>query len=186
VSKGGYDNVQFSIGDATRLHELRTQFDLIFSVEAMCHLDTDQQMRDFLNSASSALNPKGKIVLVDGFRSPTFDTCSPSQQLAMRLAERGFRIRRMPSKALWASLASEYGLTLVRDVDLTHQVLPFWRFGWRFAHAALRFSLLIKWIVSSSMNKRETGANLLSVSTAAHAFRNKGSAEYGVLVLQKQ
>jgi len=215
ASKGGYNNVQFSIGDATRLDELGTKFDIIFSVEAMCHLDTDQKMRDFLNSASLSLTPKGKIVLVDGFRSPSFDTCSPNQQLAMKLAERGFRIRRMPSKALWASMGSESGFKVVRDVDLTHQVLPFWRFGWRFAHVALKFSPLIRytcpwfvpdsydclrissllmrtyptldrWVASSSLNRRETAANLLSVSTAAHAFRNKGSAEYGVMVLEKQ
>jgi SAM-dependent methyltransferase len=145
ASKAGYNNVQFLTGDATCLHELGTKFDIIFAVEALCHLDTDQKMRDFLSSASSSLNPNGKIVIVDGFRSPGFDTCSPNQQLAMRLAETGFRIRRMPSKALWASLASESGFHVVRDVDLTQQVLPFWRLGWRFAHAALKFPPLIRY-----------------------------------------
>ena len=142
--KGGYENVHFSTGDATRLNELGEKFDVIFSVEAMCHLDTDQKMRDFLRSAASSLNSKGKIVLVDGFRSPNFDTCSQNQQLAMMLAERGFRIRRMPSKALWTTFGSEFGFKLVRDVELTEHVLPFWRFGWRFAHALLRFPWLIR------------------------------------------
>lgn len=144
MTKGGYKNIKFSVCDATQLDKLGEKFDIIFSVEAMCHLDTDQKMREFLHTAAASLHPKGKIILVDGFKSPNFDTCSPNQQLAMVLAEKGFRIRRMPSKALWASLGSASGFKVVSDLDLTEQVLPFWRFGWRFAHAALRFPWIIR------------------------------------------
>ena len=150
ASKGGYENVHFSVGSASGLHELGMTFDVIFSVEAMCHLDTDQKMEDFLCSAASSLTPKGKIVLVDGFRSRNFNRSTKNQQLAMVLAEKGFRIRRMPSKDLWTKLASEAGFSVVRDVDLTEQVLPFWRFGWRFARAALNFPRLIRFLCFAS------------------------------------
>ena len=45
---------------------------------------------------------------------------------------------------------------------------------------------LHRWVASGSLNARETAANLLAVATTAHAFRNKGSAEYGVMVFEKQ
>ena len=45
---------------------------------------------------------------------------------------------------------------------------------------------LHRWAAAGSLNARESAANLLAVATTAHAFRNKGSAEYGVMVFEKQ
>lgn len=143
-SRGNYKNVRFVNGDARDPTSFKTVYDIIFSVEALCHLDSENKMRDFLENTKNYLHNRGKLVIVDGFRSPDFNTSSENQQLAMMLAERGFQIKQMPSKADWILLASEYGLEVQRDVDLTEEVLPFWRLGWRVARFLLHFMPLTR------------------------------------------
>jgi len=94
----------------------------------------------------------------------------------MRLAECGFRIRRMPSKAEWVQEAKDVGLHLIRNVDLTSEALPFWTIGWRLARSILRLVPFVRVFGVTD--------NLLSVTMTAHAMR--GAAEYGVLVFQRR
>jgi hypothetical protein len=103
----------------------------------------------------------------------------------MQIAENGFRIREMPSKQTWIDLATDLNFILVQDRDLTAEVLPFWRQGWKLAHFVLQFSFLLRWIDWKHPKLRETAANFLSIATVAHAMRHRGAAEYGVLILQK-
>jgi hypothetical protein len=82
----------------------------------------------------------------------------------MRLAERGFQIRRMPSKAEWVQEAKEAGLHLVRSRDLTSEALPFWTTGWRAARSVLR--------LVPGVRALGVGADsLLAVTMTAHALR---------------
>jgi hypothetical protein len=82
-------------------------------------------------------------VIIDGFRSSNFDQASPDQQLAMRLAESGFRVQKMPSKADWVREAAEVGMKLTKELEMTNEVLPFWTLGWRVSRAVLRFPSLV-------------------------------------------
>jgi SAM-dependent methyltransferase len=180
-------NASFSLCDATTLDipDTTGHFDLIFAVEALCHLDTPTQRRDFLTQASSRLTRNGRIVIIDGFRSPQYCSASEPQRKAMQIAEHGFRIREMPSKQTWIDLAADLDFILVHDRDLTAEALPFWRQGWKLAHFVLQFSSLLRWIDWQHPQLRETAANLCSVATVAHAMRHRGAAEYGLLILQK-
>jgi len=180
-------NTTFSLCNATTLDipEPTHDFDLIFSVEALCHLDTPTQRRDFLTQASTRLNHNGRIVIIDGFRSPQYDSVSKQQQIAMQIAENGFRIREMPSKQTWIDLATDLNFLLVQDRDLTAEVLPFWRQGWKLAHFVLKFSSLLRWVDWKHPKLRESAANLFSVATVAHAMNHRGAAEYGLLIFQK-
>jgi ubiquinone/menaquinone biosynthesis C-methylase UbiE len=180
------NNADFSLCDATDLDSLHDNtFDLIFSVEALCHLDTPKQRRDFLTQAYSRLSKQGRIVIIDGFRSPNYENSSTEQQLAMQLAEAGFRIRQMCSKKQWIQLATDLNFTLLEDRDLTAEVLPFWRQGWRIAHFVLKFASVLRWIDWTQPKLRESAASFLSIATTAHALRKRGTAEYGMLILQK-
>lgn len=183
-------NASFHVADATKLvaSDFATpgSFDLIFGIEALCHMDSDATASSFMAQATALLRVGGRLVIVDGFRSATFETCPPDQRVAMMLAESGFRIRAMPSKQLWKRLADSHGLVLVRDTDLSHEALPFWVLGWRVARVVLLFPALVRLVVHLSAACRETAANLMSVSTTAHAMRERGAAEYGVLVFERR
>jgi 2-polyprenyl-3-methyl-5-hydroxy-6-metoxy-1,4-benzoquinol methylase len=188
-SKGGHSNVSFHVRDVTDLCSETTElgkFDLIFGCEALCHMDTTKNATAFIRSASTMLRPGGRLVIIDGFRSDTFNTFSPDQQTAMLLAESGFRICAMPSKVLWRQLAMESGFRgpPVRDMDLTKEALPFWTRGWRVARVVLLFPSLVHAFMTCSTSRRETAASLLSVATTAHAMHSR-SAEYGMLVFEK-
>lgn len=180
VAAGNYPNAAFAQGDATDLPGRARSYDVIFGVESLCHLDEVDKMRAFLRGAAQLLRRTGRIVIVDGFRAAHYASAPRDQQLAMVLAERGFRVRRMPSKAEWIERAAEVGLRVLDNINLTHQALPFWTLGWRVSRAALRCPNLVRLAAASSPARAQTAASLLSVATTAHALR--GAAEYGVLV----
>ena len=177
--KGGYSNVELFVGDGTEfLGSMKdTVYDVVFGVESLCHLDTAAKLKAFVASAARRLTfPGGRLVVVDGFRSAGFDDAPEDHRTAMRLAERGFHIRAMPSKAEWVQEAGAAGLHLVRSLDLTSEALPFWTMGWRLARTVLRLVPFVRAL--------GVGAdNLLSVAMTAHALRE--AAEYGVLVFER-
>jgi len=184
---GKFTNTRFSLCDATRFENLASvSLDLIFSVEALCHLDTSTKRHDFLSHAYNRLCEHGRIVIIDGFRSFKFEQSSMNQQTAMRLAETGFRIRKMPTKDEWINLARDLNFELIEDRDLTQEVLPFWTMGWRMACFVLKFSFVLKYMKIFRINMQETVGNFISVATTAHALRDRGSAEYGMIILQKK
>jgi SAM-dependent methyltransferase len=184
---GAFTNTEFSLCDATRFDNLPpNRFDLIFSVEALCHLDTSHKRHDFLTHAYNRLGRRGRIVIIDGFRSLNFDKSSANQQTAMCLAEAGFRIRKMPTKNEWIDLARDLNFELIEDRDLTREVLPFWRLGWRMARFILKFSYFLKYMKRFNMGMEQTTGNFISIVTTAHAFRDRGTAEYGMIILQKK
>jgi len=180
-----YENTEFAMCDACTLNAFEGHtFDLIFAVEALCHLDSRQKRNDFMTCAAKRLNNGGQLVIIDGFRSPNFEQASSEQQMAMRIAERGFQINEMATKSAWKSHASEHNFNVVQDQDLTAEVLPFWQQGWRVARFILNFAHLFRVAGVCSPTAKKTSANLLSVATTAHAFRDQGAAEYGMLTLQ--
>ena len=176
---GGYANVEFFCGDGAEFLSAvsDTEYDVVFGVESLCHLDTVAKLKAFLTNVARRLTfPGGRLVIVDGFRSAGFAVTSEDHRTAMRLAECGFRIRRMPSKAEWVQEAKSVGLHLIRNVDLTPEAMPFWTLGWRLARTILRLVPFVRLFGFAD--------NLLSVATTAHALT--GAAEYGVLVFQRR
>ncbi len=182
------DDFRFYLGDARNPPDAARDggpYDIVFGVESMCYLDTDEKMEDFFSFAETRVRSGGRIVIVDGFRADDFDAHSPNARLAMRLAERGMRLGRMPSRGLWKDVASRRGFVVVADVDLTAEALPFWTTGWRVARALLLFAgALVSRYRASDPARAETFANFVAVCTTAHAMRS-GAARYGVLVLER-
>lgn len=191
-SSSSSTNVRFVVGDVLLDHTTLQQggpYDVIFGCESLCYMDTPRKARTFLRQAHRMLVPAtGRLVIIDGFRSPSFATCPPDQRRAMRIAEEGFRIGHhngggMPSKAAWRRWGEAAGFRVVRDVDLTEEARPFWNLGWRVAHTLL--AVLPAWVFRRSIVKHwpETAANFQAVAMVAHALRGRGAAEYGMLVL---
>ena len=176
----GIKNAEFREQDM--LAEPNGKYGVIFGVESLCYMDTAKKRMRFMQNAAAMLENWGYVVIVDGFRSASFDTNSVDLQVVTCLAERGFRIKRLASKDDWINAAKSAGLRLVREMDLTEEAIPFWTKGWRVARTVLRaFPYFARWLVAY---RPETAANLLAVATTAFALRG-GAAEYGVLVFKR-
>ena len=176
-------NVQFFKEDVCALSHKEASYDVIFGIESLCHLDTEQQVNALCKNAHRVLKQNGKLVIIDGFRSRNHDDTHTEAELAMNLAENGFRIRKMPSKDLWVSSGRSFSLVHVQDIDLTHEALPFWVLAWKIAHCLLKYYPgLLRVYFTWSNTTRESGANFVSALMVAYAM-TLGSAEYGVLVL---
>jgi SAM-dependent methyltransferase len=187
-----YPNVHFHMGDAATASSYtgifsQHSFDIIFGVESFCHIDTTERMRNIISNVALHLTFKGRLIVIDGFRSENFSQSPPDQQLAMRLAERAFGIREMHPMSQWVEVAYPAGLELKGMEDLTTQALPFWTLGWRFAHAILHHApaWVIRRLRATPFIGRSTD-NLLAVATVAHAMRDRASAVYGVMVFAKK
>lgn len=199
AAAGVAGNTAFVVGDAAAPPEaLRApaaaadataRFDAMFGIESFCHMDDPAKLAAFLDYAATALRPSGRLIVVDGFRADDDAAQEADVREAMNLAESGFRITRMPSRATWKALAAAHGgFNVVAETDLTQQALAFWRRGWRVAHLLLRLSPIaatLRAYFASSPQRRETGANFASVLMTAYAMA-LGSANYGVLVFQKR
>ena len=140
-------NVRFIKGDAALPMPLpiaALTFDLIYGIEALCHLDSDEQLVAFLESAYKILKPGGKIVVVDVYRSKSFESQPSDVQQAMNLAESGFRICRMASKDTWRTLGTSVGFKVIQDINLTPQAAGFWLLAWKVAQLLMLFPWLLK------------------------------------------
>jgi len=115
----------------------------------------------------------------------TLTNVDPDQQMAMRMAESGFRIRRMPSQLDWCAVMAKYGLVLQDSHDLTKNAIVFWTKWWRFARFILKFPWFVCWYGNSSKDRMEFTAGLLSAATVAHAMRGKGAGNYALLEFVK-
>ena len=176
-----YKNVRFQVHNILS-DSLEGKFSVIFSVESLCYMDTTKKRIRFMQKITGALEKWGCLVIVDGFRSASFDTKSVELQVVTCLAERGLGIKRAPSKDDWIEAARGVGFRLVRNVDLTEEAIPFWNQGWRVARSVFRaFPYFARWLVSATP---QTAANLLVGATAAFTLRG-GAVEYGVLVFRR-
>ena len=189
ASKANLKNVEFHKQDASNITGavLNMHFDIIFAIESFCHLDSEEKLRSFVQFASAALAPGGKIIVVDGFRSGTFDNLPSNVQQAMNLAESGFRIKCMPSKAMWVALADANGFNVLENIDLTDQAARFWTKWWKIAQLLLLppfGHFIMKHYFRLTLQTAETGSNMLAMIMTAYAM-NLGSGEYGVLVFKK-
>lgn len=180
--RGAHTNASFSLQDFLALDEQAT-YDCIFGCESLCHMDDAAKVQAFATKAQRVLRPGGRVVIVDGFRASTFDSCSPEQRQAMLLAESGFRINKMPSVQDWKEAFAPLGFRVATDTDYTDEVLPFWTTGWRVARGVMLFPWLVRLLCRSSKRK-ETLSNLVAVMFTAHAM-SSGAAHYGMLVLER-
>ena len=180
--QGRYANASFELGDGTDLgayeHALRA-----FSRLRPCVTCARRTSAgSFLQGAARALRPGARLVIVDGF-APS--TCVPAAdaQRALEHAEHGFHIGPLATVREWATDAKDAGLRVVLNQDLTAQVLPFWRCGWRVARALMHLSPLWACFVRSKQRWRHTMGNFVAVTTTAQAM-HAGAAKYAMLVLE--
>jgi ubiquinone/menaquinone biosynthesis C-methylase UbiE len=181
AAAGGLCNATFHVADANVMKRTHQMYDLIFGCEALNYVGADT----FFRRLARPLRPGGRLVVIDGFRSRTFNTCHENQQRAMILAESAFHINAMHSKGRWIRRGKAAGFNLIRNIDLTKEAEPFWTLGWRLVRYFLCFPNALRWYMGTHPHRTKTVENLVAICMVSHALRNRAAAEYGMLVLGK-
>jgi len=183
ASVGGLLNASFVVDNMAKLETHSFWYDVIFGCESLCHVSSDEQMMQFVGNVKRLLRSKGRLVIIDGFRGGSFKMCDQRYQTAMRVAEKGFNVNVLPSKSQWIKHCKRADLHLVKDLDFSSEVLPFWTMGWRWARLVLKMPYLARLLLHPSTNR--IFGNVLAVSMTAYALRSE-AAEYGMLVFEKR
>ena len=141
-------------------------YDVVYGIESLCHVE-HQDRPGFLRHARQRLRANGTLVVVDGFRSEHFSRASEWSRDAMRAAEAGFRITRMPTVRDWTQDAVAAGFRCEPFDDWTEAAVPFWRTA--------------RWIarVAYIMGLGDPG-NVAASLAVGHAL-DGGAAVYGAL-----
>ena len=95
--------------------------DCVFVVESLCHA-TD--LPQALHEVARVLRPGGRFIVVDGWRTVTFDRLAPIVRDATVAVERAMAVSAGQTLPQWRRVASECGLHVIEDLDLTAQIEP--------------------------------------------------------------
>lgn len=187
ASIGKYKNVGFSLKDVRDISPsggVGNKYDVIFGCESLCHMDTYHDMDAFVRVARNLLVTNGRVVVCDGFRGESYSQCNTMQKDCMLLAECGFSIREMPSVASWTTCFESNGFKRIDYVDLTKEVLPFWRIGWKVARLFLMYiPCIFRYLYRKCPRLRQSIHSMVSVMTVAQSFKS-GAADYGLIVFE--
>jgi SAM-dependent methyltransferase len=114
-------NVEIHEGD---FHELRLpdgHFDLVFSVEAVCHAeDVYRVMRE----VRRLLRPAGRFVSIEPWRCAGFAKLPEPVRTSVRVVEQAFILPNLQEFDRWVAKTSALGFALVTSEDLTAAILP--------------------------------------------------------------
>jgi ubiquinone/menaquinone biosynthesis C-methylase UbiE len=117
----GISNLKFEQGNFQDLQFPDDSFDLVFEVESVCHA-TD--MKKALSESRRVLKSQGFFIVIDGFRSPDFDSFSEDLKTAAKLAEISMAVEKGWKINEWTSLCETVGLKVEKMDDLSMAIMP--------------------------------------------------------------
>ncbi|MEA2219775.1 MAG: hypothetical protein QOJ35_2401 [Solirubrobacteraceae bacterium] len=109
------------VGDFQALAFADASQDCVYAVESLCHA-TD--LPRALGEVARVLRPRGRLVVIDGWRSDAFDELDPAVREATVAVERAMAVSAGRSLAAWKRTARACGLRLTEELDLTAQIAP--------------------------------------------------------------
>jgi SAM-dependent methyltransferase len=108
---GDFQDLAF--GDATQ--------DCVFVVESLCHaIDLPRA----LSEAARVLRPRGRFVVIDGWRTDAFGSLPAIVREATVAIELAMAVSAGRSLSSWKSTAARCGLRVTEELDLTDQIVP--------------------------------------------------------------
>jgi ubiquinone/menaquinone biosynthesis C-methylase UbiE len=171
-------NVQFLRGDFHHLTFDDQSFDLIFSIESICHAN---DLRQVLSEAFRVARPGARLVVFDGYRRSGFDDLDVKLRVAARLAEAAMAVDKSWIIDDWLNVANEVGFRLIDHQDLTQAIMPnlrrFERMARRFFGSPLRQA--IKVLLPPRLIRNAVAGLLMSATTQA------GAHQYSMIVLER-
>jgi SAM-dependent methyltransferase len=114
-------NARTEVGDFQDLQLAENTYDCVFVVESFCHA-TDLP-RAFAE-VKRVLRPGGRFVVIDAWRTDTFDSAPEPIREAVVSVERAMAVADAKNFTVWKQLATDSGLRIAEDLDLTEQIKP--------------------------------------------------------------
>lgn len=114
-------NLEIHEGDFHRLPYADQSFDLVFSVEAICHAADVYQV---VEEAHRVLRPGGRFVTIEPWRRPGFETLGEAARKAVRLVEAVFVLPDLQEFDRWLGRTTALGFEPISSDDLTAATLP--------------------------------------------------------------
>jgi SAM-dependent methyltransferase len=114
-------NLDIRYGDFHRLPFADASFDLVFSVEAICHA-TD--VYEVVREVRRVLRPGGRFVSIDPWRSPGFNALDEAARTSVRIVEAAFILPNVQEFDRWLDRTVEIGFEQVSSEDVTVAVVP--------------------------------------------------------------
>ena len=114
-------NVRFQFGDYHDLSAFEDNaYDIVFVIEALCHSTNKPQV---LREAKKKLKRGGLFIIIDGYRRDRDTPLSPSEDIMVKLIERGFSVNRFECiRDVEGYMREEFSIAEAKDVSLC--VLP--------------------------------------------------------------
>jgi SAM-dependent methyltransferase len=113
--------VTFQQGDFHHLPFTDGSFDLVFSIESLCHA-TD--LRQVLGEAIRVMRPSARLVVFDGYRQAGFEGLDPQVKQAARLTEAAMAVDHSWIIDDWLGVARDVGFRVIDCHDLTREIMP--------------------------------------------------------------
>jgi arsenite methyltransferase len=114
-------NLDIDEGDFHRLPYADESFDLVFSVEAICHAaDVYQVMKE----VRRVLRQGGRFVTIEPWRRPEFETLGQSARDAAQLIETVFVLPNLQEFDRWLERTTTLGFEPILTEDVTAATLP--------------------------------------------------------------
>ena len=114
-------NLDIHEGDFHRLPYADESFDLVFSVEAICHAADVYQV---VEEVRRVLRPGGRFVTIEPWRRPEFETLGESTKDAVRLVETVFVLPNLQEFDRWLERTTTLGFESILSEDVTAATLP--------------------------------------------------------------
>ena len=179
-----FKRVHFETLDMMHIDELGMQFDVVFAVDSAAHISSGDGRERLCRGIWRVLTNNGICVIIDRFRSDRFAKASPEQQRATELAERALMIEKFATKQEWACATKKASLVHKWSRDFTDQGYEFWVNAWRWMRLLLRFPTLVWLFGNLSPHRAMQTTHILALSCMAHAMRNRGGLEYGMMTFE--
>jgi len=114
-------NLEIDEGDFHHLPYADGAFDLVFSVEAICHAADVYQV---VEEVRRVLRPGGRFVTIEPWRSAGFDTFEEEARNAVRLVETAFVLPDLQEFDRWLDRTTALGFEPIVSEDVTAAALP--------------------------------------------------------------
>jgi SAM-dependent methyltransferase len=114
-------NVDVHVGDFHRLPYADESFDLVFSVEAICHA---ANVYEVVEEVRRVLRPGGRFVTIEPWRSQGFERSGEAVRNAWRLVEMVFVLPDLQQFDRWLERTTALGFEPILSEDVTAAALP--------------------------------------------------------------